>query len=229
MMKIACSRCGKENEPTRLFCATCGAKLDLDGKAWRVPIRWGRGLLRIVQVLLLVAVALLLWPVRPQGAVGARAEALAYSGKLRILSDAAEQGILVVQVFSEAEVNGYLAEVLKSHPELSKPEGLGKIGIGEINVRFAPEGVTVTVIVNIGGPLRMSYELAGRPRAGGGPFTFDMRAARWGHLPLPGPASRWMVRRIGLMFSGMERERAVLNGLQRIDLGRGQVRVATGS
>lgn len=227
-MKIACSRCGKENEPTRLFCATCGAKLDLGAKAWREPIRWGRGLLRVVQVLLVAAVGLLLWPVRPQGASGSREEALAYYGKLRILSEAVGQGVMVVQIFSEAEVNGYLAEVLKRNPELSNSEGLGKMGLGEINLRFAPEDVTVTVTA-LWGPMRMSYEVAGRPRTGSGPFGFDVRAARWGHLPLPGVASRWMVRRVEAMFSGMEREHAVLNGLRRIDLGQGQVRVATGS
>ncbi|HOW97203.1 MAG TPA: zinc ribbon domain-containing protein [Kiritimatiellia bacterium] len=227
-MKIACSRCGKENEPTRLFCSNCGAKLNLDGKAWREPVRWGRFLTRIVQVLILAGVGLLLWPVKPQGAVGGRAEAVAYYGKLRLLSEAVERRVMVVQTFSEAEVNAYLAEVLKEHPELSSSEGLSKLGIGEINLRFRPEGVTVTVVA-LWGPLRMSYEIAGLPRAGGGPFAFDVRGARWGHLPLPGVAAHWMVRRVELMFSGMERERTVLDGLQRVDVGGGLVRVATDS
>lgn len=227
-MKIACSRCGKENEPTRLFCANCGAKLDLDAKAWRAPVRWGRFLTRIVQVLILAGVGLLLWPVKPQGAAGGRDEAVAYYDKLRLLSEAVERKVLVVQTFSEAEVNAYLVEVLRRHPELSNSEGLSKLGIGEINLRFRPEGVTVTVVA-LWGPVRMSYEISGRPRAGAAPFGFDVRGARWGHLPLPGVAAHWMIRRVELMFSGMERERTVLDGLQRMDMGDGRVRVATGS
>jgi len=226
-LHMLCSRCGMKNEPSRLFCAACGVKLDLESGRWRSSASRGRWLLRIVQVLLLAAMALLLWPVRPQGAAGGEAEALEFNGKIKILSAALERGILIVQPISEAEVNGYLAEILKRNPDLSRSERLGRLGIGELNLQFQPDGITVTVIA-LWGPVRLSYEVTGQPRWQNGRFGLNVRRARWGHLPLAGYASHWMIRRIEVMFSGMERERNVLNRLSRLDLGQGQIRAATG-
>jgi hypothetical protein len=197
------------------------------GRRWRASASGGRWLLRIVEILLLFAAALLLWPTRPEGARGGEAETRAFIGKLKILTAAAERGGLVAEVVSEAEINGYLAEILKRNADLSRSEGMSRLGLGEVNFRFRPDGITVTVVA-LWGPLRLSYEVSGRPVWPEGRFGFDVRSARWGHLPLVGPAEHWMVRRVEVMFSGMERERNLLDRIQRLDMGQGRVGVATG-
>ncbi|MBU1694688.1 MAG: zinc ribbon domain-containing protein [Verrucomicrobia bacterium] len=226
-LKNLCPQCGIPNEPTRLFCGTCGARLNLGGRRWSVSASGGRWLLRIVEILLLVAMGLLLWPARPGGAPGGEAEAREFIGKMRILATAAERGGLIAEIVSEAEINAYLAELLKRTPALSRSEGMSQLGIGEVNFRFQPDSITVTVVA-LWGPVRLSYEVSGRPVWPEGRFGFDVRSARWGHLPLVGPAAHWMIRRLEVMFSGMERERNILDHIQRLDMGQGRVRVATG-
>lgn len=225
--QIQCSRCGKANEPSRLFCATCGSKMNLDGQVFRPPVRWGRGLWRLVELLLLAAMGMLLWPVQPRGAGGTEAEARQFIGKTRALAAAQERRIMIVQTVSEKEVNAYLADVLKRAPAPADSGGLVRLETRELNLCFQPESITLVVAAQWG-PLKLTYELTGRPRAGGGRFEFEVRQARWGHLPLPGALSNWMVRRIQLILSGMKDDQRVLNGLDRMDMDRGFVRVATG-
>lgn len=219
-----CRRCGTPNDPMRLFCSRCGARLSLGEPVARGRGRW---LLRLVELLLLVAMVLLLWPVHPQGVRGGQAEALSFDRKLRQLTTAIAQRAPTFQILSEAEVNGYLAEILKRNPNLARSEGLAQLGIGDLNLRFQKEGITVTLIA-VWGPLRLSYEVVGRPVVEAGRFRLDVQRARWGHLPLVGPAAQWMVRRLATVCSGLERERQVIEHLKRLDVGPGQVRLITG-
>ena len=127
---------------------------------------------------------------------------------------------MVEGVITEAEVNGYLAEVLKQNRDALRSKGF-RLGIREINVAFTRENFIVLVLANWG-PVSLSYEIKAVPSVKSGRFEAIIKEARWGHLPLPGPAAGWMSRRVAGMFLRMEKELAILNSLGRFDLGNGR-------
>jgi hypothetical protein len=184
------------------------------------------GLVRLaVTLLILSTVGLILWPVEPPGAPGSIVDARTMTGTLRVFYQAVQNRSLVDGVVTEEEANGYLAEVMKQNREASQSEGF-RLGIRKINVAFTREKLIVVVLANWG-PVSLSYEIKAVPSVKSGRFEVRVQEARWGHLPLPGPAAKWVSRRVAGMFFRMEKELAVLNSLCRFDLGNGRVHIAT--
>jgi hypothetical protein len=132
---------------------------------------------------------------------------------------------MVDRVVTEAEVNGYLGEVLRQNRQALRSEGF-RLGINEINVAFSREDFIVLVLANWG-PISLSYEITAVPSVKNRRFEVVVKAARWGHLPLPEPAATWMSGRVAGMFLRMEKELAILNSLGRCDLGNGRAYLAT--
>ena len=138
-----------------------------------------------VTLLILSTVGLILWPVEPRGALGSAADARAMTGTFRLFYQAIQNRTVVDRVVTEAEVNGYLAEVLKQNGDALRSEGF-RLGIREINVAFTRENFVVLVLANWG-PVSLSYEIKAVPSVKSGRFEAIVQEARWGHLPLPGP------------------------------------------
>lgn len=232
-MKVECVHCGHENEMSRLFCAKCGARIELSKatvRSSRGDVPRGESCLKVVLQLVVYfalasAIAVLLWPVRPLGERGSAQDARRLAETIALLSRSIDAGQATMQVVSEQEVNAYLARVLADTGGAAKP-GRWRLGVSEINVSIERSGVTVVVLANwwvVG----LSYEIVGMPRVEEGRFHFRVARARWGHLPLPGAAAGWMGRRIGGLFARMGREQSVLDQLSRIDLGDRRARLVT--
>lgn len=228
-IKVKCVRCGAANELNRVFCSKCGGKLDLSNVSTGERSRSARlvsGLVRLVVSFLILAIAgLMLWPVEPSGALGSAADVRAMTGTLQFFQQAIQNRAVVDRVITEAQVNGYLDEVLRQNREALRSEGF-RLGIREINVSFTREDFIVLVLANWG-PISLSYEIKAVPLVKSGRFEVVVKRARWGHLPLPEPAAAWISKRVAGMFLRMEKELAILNSLGRCDLGNGRVYVAT--
>ena len=231
-LKVKCDRCGAANELNRVFCFKCGSKLDLTRTiaeaGHRGAHRFASGLFRMaLSLLVLSAVGLMLWPVEPSGAPGTAAAARRMTETFQVFQQAVRSRTVVDRVVTESEVNGYLAEVLKQNDDALHSEGF-RLGLQGINVAFTRQAFVVLVLANWG-PLSLSYEITAVPSVKSGRFEVVVTKARWGHLPLPGPAADWMSRRVAGMFLRMEKELAVLNSLGRFDLGDGRAYVVTRS
>ena len=228
-MKVKCVRCGVVNELNRVFCAKCGGKLDhsmlVHGER-STPGRLISGFIRLVIVgVLLSATGLMLWPVEPHGTMGSVADARAMTTTLQYFQQAIQNRAVVDGVITEAQINGYLAEVLKQNRQVLRSEGL-RLGLREINVSFTREDFVVLVLANWG-PISLSYEIKGVPVVTKGRFEVVIQGARWGHLPLPEPAATWISKRVAGIFLRMEKELVILNGLGRCELGNGRAYAAT--
>lgn len=228
-MKVKCTRCGAANELNRVFCCKCGGKLNLSNVTrgeQSSSTRFVSGFVRLVVSFLILATAgLMLWPVEPSGALGSVADVRVMTGTLQFFQQAIQNRAVVDRVVTEAQVNGYLAEVLRQNKEALRSEGF-RLGIREVNVSFTREDFVVLVLANWG-PISLSYEIKAVPFVKRGRFEVLVQGARWGHLPLPKLAAVWMSKRVAGMFLRMEKELAVLNNLGRCDLGNGRAYVAT--
>lgn len=230
---ITCRRCGYHNESGHVFCSRCGYRIQLSADvpvdySWypkpSVAARVGSVLRMLVMLAVLAGLGLLLWPVKPVGAVGSEEDAQRLEQKLQVLRAAAGAGRRAAQIVTEAEVNACMARAVAGQGEgIRSPVGLRIRGV---RMGFTPGHLTVVVLANWG-VLPLSYELDCAPEAGPGGFRANVRLARWGHLPLPGPAATWMAERVGRVFAGMAEERALLARLDRFEVGTGRVGLVT--
>jgi hypothetical protein len=231
---VKCKQCGARNDVDRIFCVGCGARLDISKVLMtptsleeRTRVRRFFGVIEsLLSLAIFVALVLVLWPVAPTGKRGSPVDAQLCAQKVRGLYNAVEYGQPVKVSMSDAELNAYFAAMLAADPEAAKASGR-RMAVGEINLTFSPEFFVALVLANWG-PVRLSYELRGWAGADDGDFRLEVLGLRWGHLPLPGPAARWMAGRMGGMFGRMERERRVLGGVRGMKLGPGWVSLQTG-
>lgn len=228
--QVECRRCGQKNEINRVFCSKCGTKLDLSHLVAGKPRRsFGQMLVAGIRLLVLVAVvgavSLMLWPVVPTSPCGTAADAALVEQRITAMARSVEFGRFVVEVFSDAEVNAFLAETLKKDASAGTSAGY-RLGIEDIRLTFTSADFVVLVLAKWG-PVALSYEITGVPELGGNGFSVRVRNARLGHLPMPGPAGDWMLDRVAGIFQRMDRERAILNNASRLDLIEGRIWVAT--
>lgn len=219
-----CPRCGARVDAKQIFCPQCGRLMARNRGGGASLSRWA---IRVIELALLVACALLLWPVTPKGEIGSAEDAERFQAKVRHLETQIRRGVPAQEVFSEAEVNAYLAGILKKNPELTRSEG-GRLGIGDVNLQFRRRDLVVAVIA-VWGPMRFSYEVEGVPARLDGRFHVRVSGVRFGHLPLPGPTGRWVVERVAAVFSGLKREREVLDNALQFEMSQGKVRLTVGS
>ncbi len=230
---VKCVRCGAQNELNRLFCSRCGTRLDMrnvrsEGSRSGGIGRFIANLFRAAVYLAVFGVmGLMLWPVQPVGALGQAEDEQSIMLKRDAVLDALDRHVSVTEMLSEKEVNAYLAAVLARSSGATTSKGL-QLGIREINLTFTP--TCFVVFIDAGwGPVRLTYEVTGTPVVGEGSFGVKVSAARWGHLPLPGRAAAWMSGRMSGVFSNLEEERRLLDGLSAFELGEGSVRLVTRS
>jgi hypothetical protein len=182
---MICSKCGTDNPLGRVFCGSCGARLDLTLLTTEDIHEKGRigffakhkRKLIVLPLLLVLAVAgTALWPqTKPLGAAAATRAV----DTQRKIDQLAAAGGTMMRTFEEAELNRYLA---------------GRVGPGEsCSVDLGPNVARLRLVRSLANRkvlflhlrVRVSFDLTLDTRAG----NVRVAGASVGHLPLVGPLS----------------------------------------
>jgi hypothetical protein len=226
---VICGACGNKNPIGRIFCVHCGAKLDLDRS--RKAARSSGGLIRalnrgirfLVAAALLIAIIMALRPAVPTGSDGTLQDAQRLRQKLGLLKGAALDGRAISQNLSELEINGYLAELVTQVQQAESD----RYRLRRINMAMGSGRIVVLLATSIG-PMALTYELTGTPSRGADRrFAFALHRVRLGHLPMPGAMGNWLAGRAYSVFSRMEDERDLLDRMDAIEVGQGELAVRT--
>ncbi|MGA2604086.1 MAG: zinc-ribbon domain-containing protein [Verrucomicrobiia bacterium] len=232
---IVCSKCGYDNELGRIFCHSCGAKLDLTeikspsqgGKSLRKRIKGGAGKLvsRVVSIAILAVVVVALFlacqvpNIRP---ISTSSEDLVLSDKKRAALDN-----LVVEktpnsiAVTEGELNSFIqtlgfqggsAGTLQVVPTKLQLE----LGDGVVTAVFLGK---LHVAGSVEKQIYLSY--TGVPTIEDGHFVFKPTAGAVGALPI----SSWLLVKTGLfdhcfakLFVNLDKEKQVLDSLSSISV-----------
>lgn len=230
-VEVTCSKCQHKNPLGRMYCMRCGELLNmesLDPRTMRSkptgPSAIGRLLRVVVLLALCAAIVQLLRPVNPMGQEGSGADAQRLRQKLGLLKGAVLDQREMSQRVSEAEINSYLASLLSKTDQ--KPGR--SMDLRKINVTIRPEGAVLVLVSGVG-PVTLTTELAGTPTHRGDQFEFVLTSARLGHLPMPGPLVAWLAGKAGVVFSRMDDEKRLLNQMEQLAVGQGEVVLGTGA
>lgn len=232
-LDIKCATCGHRNPLGRLYCMSCGAKVDVTEQtitkardSERTPTSTVilRGVRLVITLLLLVALVLMMQPVPAGGRLGNRADANELGRKLTTLQDAVLEGRASVQQLLEHEINAYLLEILRRAPS-SKRSWLGA-ELKAVNLRLA-EGNVVAVYLVEAGPFKLTQEITVAPVREGDHWGYAVRAVRVGRMPMPSPLGAMLSRRAAGVFDGLSREREMLDRVAQVDIKVGWVQAAT--
>jgi hypothetical protein len=218
----------------------CRSKLDfqtLDKQAVNEPeskSRNGPGWRLVWTVLLLgsvIGVALALWPESLASRKGTEADAQQARKKILLL----EKGLSPAsQVFTEREINAYLALMLRHVNPLQIRDGW-TILMQAADVTFRPNAITLSTAYVCGpiavgsitlGPWNMTSQIIAVPERGPLGYQWTIKGGRIGHLPLPGPMSAPATYMVSPLLASSMRERALLKALTRVELDEGQIVVA---
>ena len=228
--QVVCTKCGHGNMIGHMFCAKCGAKLDLKrmsahnlqkGGRFSFPslVLAGRLIIALAVVILVVAVIL---PTEPQGARGIDPDVLKYKEKRAELDRSLLENLDASKEFSEGEINAFLAGVLRSEATNQASVAFWQMRSAEYSVAFLPGAITVHWAATLG-PLTVTYEVTGEPQVGQGLFTLKVQSGRWGHLSLPSAAARWMGTRLAVCFNRWQKERTILDHAGAVEVQQGRL------
>ncbi len=232
---IVCSKCGYDNELGRIFCHSCGAKLDLTeikapsqgGKSLARKTKGGSGKIvsRVVSVVILAVVIVVLFlafqvpNLRP---ISMSSEDLGMSDRKRAALDelAAQQGPSAITV-TEGELNAFIQGV-----GFQNSQGSG-LAVTPIKLQLElGDGVITAVFLgklHIPGSVEKQIYLSytGVPTIEDGHFVFKPTAGALGALPM----SPWFLVKTGLfdryfakLFVNMDKEKQVLDSLSSISV-----------
>ena len=203
---LICSKCGMENPLGRVFCGSCGAKLELShmgsdtvagSQSASVMFRHG---LKLVIVVILVIAAVVVTAFVPKtrviGKKGTNRGSRRVGSALRMIKGL-PNGRALKKTFTEADINAYL--------EFSKAR---KLKMKSVSVAVGDGYFRVRVIRAIGpfalGPVqiepKISHELMCVPVGD----AVVVRRANMGHLPLFGPFKTLLVRGLHRKFAGQK-------------------------
>lgn len=223
---LICPQCGFANRTVGVFCTSCGARMgepELKKAPRRFPVgRFLGGAVRLLVVLALAAgIGMLAWPrdvppVAPDPDAGERVAA-----QVRTLRQAAERGTTARQVFSESDINGYLAWRLQETQAVDRGPGLG-LTLERMHLSVSDPVCTFRLLARVAG-LRLSLVTDVRPEVREGRLRFETERAWIGHLPVPARARRWVLRKQAPVFAELDDERFVADRTQRVELGPGLV------
>ncbi len=225
-----CHQCGHSNPTSRVFCAKCGAKLDIAHVEYKSSVVLPaifKTILKFVRaavtLVLLGSIGLMLWPMSPPGAppIPNPDAARRMQAQIEQMLRRAAEGQSFRAVLPAAEANTYLATLLGQTPGAQRSEGF-RMGLRTLHLTFHQQDVTVLAVATFG-PAAISYELKGVPRVLDGGFRFEVRAARIGHLPILRLGWPLLAGHVGNVFSRLDREKDLLNRLDRIDVEPGKV------
>ena len=231
-MQAICPSCGQTNTMGRMFCIHCGAAMSAARPQAKEEVSVGHKLtaflsrtIRLaVTLVLLYLIAMILWPLTPSGMGGDLQDVQRFQQKVRELKGGVLDGVSIARRVTEVELNAYLSSLLESGKPDAQPGAAGA-HMSQVNLTLDRERVVVLVRSALG-PVDLSYELTGLPKVDGRRFTFELSRARIGHLAVPGAARAWLAGRVAVVFSKMLDERSLLDQVDRLELGQGEVEVA---
>lgn len=216
---IKCDACGHINPVGRLFCAKCGAQLNVSRIVADSATRKQRKL-RIVRsvilLALLIALVQLLRPAPMEGATGGLEDANRLVARLNRLYDGVQERRFVQELIHEAELNAYLAGLMAGPREEITEERLRE-GLASFRVRLSPGQVRAVWATKVGA-LPITYRVEGAPRVDAKGFRLEGVRVHAGHLPLPGPVGAWAAARLYRTVENLESERNLLNALAALDV-----------
>ncbi len=228
-MKINCQACGHDNELGRIFCGSCGKKLDMSQMSRervsreRSAVSVGKIVKRLV-LLLLVAVAvaagLALWaraPFQETRAAGARTGAYRVRGPLAGVKNALDIGAETSVTFEAGDVNDYLTIYFGAGVKSISAE----VNPGLMIIRVV-EDLEWTVFDYDIGPLPYSYEIRCVPHEDG----FRTTGAAIGRLPLPGPLAAPVYRLMAAVFADATAEKELLQKLSAVEFEANLIKAA---
>jgi len=247
--EIKCDACGNMTQMGRMLCLHCGEKLHTSSadkkKAAKAgsararkanPLAWFFGLLvkavfkgvasavalvvRLVVFALVIGLCgLVVWPVNLDADAGGEEEVLKSRAKLGSLILAEKKNEAGKEVFSEAELNGYLSALVEENRA-----GGGGDQLQGMEAEILESEIVLNV-KTLAGPIPMSMTLNFYPKVGNKEFDAEVLRARIGHMPMLGPGKKFVQDKIKVIFSELKEEREVLEGLESITLSDGALKV----
>lgn len=223
---VKCRICGENNGLTRLFCKSCGSKLDMSAVRFksRGVGRVLRHLLHAVFLLALLAVlGLMLWAPHPEGEIGTEQQGYECYQKILDLYEAGRAGRTLVHDFSEAEVNAYLAIRVDDKASGDASTGRG-LALQSINLRFTDDHF----LVHIGTSwnfLNIRYIIEAKPFVESRGVKVNIKRVELGRLPIPAPLHLTFSSRMLPIVQALEEEWIMLGNVTRIGLRDRQCRV----
>ena len=231
---VVCQKCGYDNELGRIFCHSCGAKLNLS--EIKSPSQGGKSLakrkagsskrvLRTIEVLILLAViaavflALQVPSVRP---ISTSSEDLTLSDRKRFeLDDAVTRKTPATVALTEGQLNALLGT---TGFQTSQGTGLQVIPT-KLQLELGDGVVTAIFVgkIHFGGSVEKQIYLSytGVPTIEGGRFAVTHVSGSFGALPI----NPWLLQMTGLfdryfgkLFSNQSQEKQVLDSLTSISV-----------
>ena len=216
---IECSQCGNQNDLGRVFCTSCGQKLNLQDTSMvdlndRREVdygKWIRGLLAAVLILGVGGLAgTILWTVKPPSVFCEAAGAVQIPIKAKAARTALSYNREVKIDLTEGELNGFLAERAKSRKAGKLVIDL-KTGTFDLYTGFdwsPPTNMTWLAKVKI--PVSMDM------RAGFQAGVLMIERGRIGHLPLPGSSKNVVIHYFETLFADITGEKRVVSSLKSV-------------
>ena len=194
---LNCPKCGAVNEFGRVFCAQCGAKMDMSavsadqiaraGAPRLVKKHWPK-LLWLAGIAVVVMVALAFWPATgPIGEIGPRPAGKALAERLSVLNRLGRGRSLGVTV-PEAALNSFIEFFRR--PDLGFTSYTVSLEAGRLRARIVKRLAGLRLYGWEIEPT-VSWELEAVPVGG----VLHVASARMGHLRAHGPLRAHVVRR----------------------------------
>ncbi len=220
-MGLNCSSCGYDNDPTRVYCHSCGTRLERGGQAPpaptgymhptdvakmkkpREPFAWGRSVVGIVRLFVLagLAVAVVLALLPPRDLPVAVGPDTALAGRLTSLVAASAQagGVRSFSV-PAADINTWLVSSV-----VLQPQSEGMVRLDPQRVYAVPGQGNVRVGLETKFPVgpRLYFEGCYAPVAEGNGIALVPRSFSLGRLPLPAVAGILFRRQFGSLVDAL--------------------------
>ena len=218
-MHIECSNCGYSNDLGRMFCSSCGQKLNLHDTSMtdlndRREVDYGKWIRGVLAGLLILGVGSLagaiLWPVKPPPVFYEATGAIQIPIKARAVRTALSYNREIKIDLTEGELNGFLAERAKSRKAGKLAIDL-KTGMFDLYAGFDWSPATnITWLAKVKIPVSMDM------RAGFQAGVLMIERCRIGHLPLPGSSKNVVIDYFATMFSDITGEKRVVSLLKNV-------------
>lgn len=216
---IQCSNCGYQNDLGRVFCSSCGQKLNLQDTSMmdlndRREVdygKWIRGVLAGVLILGIGGLAgTILWPVKPPPVFFEVTGAVQIPIKAKAARTALSYNREIKIDLTEGELNGFLAERAKSRKAGKLVIDL-KTGMFDLYAGF--DWVPTT---NIAWLAKVKIPVSMDMRAGFQAGVLMIERGRIGHLPLPGSSKNVVIDYFAALFPDIIGEKRVVSFLKNV-------------
>ena len=220
-MGLKCSSCGYDNDPTRVYCHSCGSRLERGAQAPPAPtgymhptdvvkmkkpgepFAWGRSVAGIVRLLFLggLAVAVVLALLPPRDLPVAVAPDTALADRLTsLVANSAQAGGKRSFSVPAADLNTWLVSSIVLQPQ---SEGMIRLDPQRVYAVSGQGDVRVGLETKFPVGLRLYFEGCYAPVAEGDGTALVARSFAVGRLPLPAVAGILVRRQFGSLVDAL--------------------------